>query len=243
MMPHTVVSQAEWLVARKALLVKEKELTRLRDDLCRQRRELPWVKVEKEYVFEGPSGPESLAQLFGANDQLIVYHFMYAPGWNEGCPGCSFLSDHVDGANWHIPHGGATFTAISRAPYAEFAPFKKRMGWKFHWVSSHGNSFNFDYNVSFTDESLALGTAYYNYEPLPEKKPGECPGVSVFFKDTDGAIYHTYSSYGRGPEELIGAFMFLDLVPRGRNEATIMDWVRFHDRYDTSPVETPCCAH
>jgi len=241
MAAHEVVSREEWLAARKALLAEEKALTKQRDEICRKRRALPWVKVEQDYRFEGPSGEVSLGALFGDKQQLIVYHFMYAPGWTEGCGGCSFLADHFDGALLHAPHGGAAFVAVSRAPYAEFVAFKQRMGWKFPWVSSHGSSFNFDYHVSFTEESLAAGTASYNFEELPEKKPGEAPGFSVFWKDDDGTIYHTYSRYARGPEEVIGAFMLLDMTPLGRNENTIMDWVQLHDEYEGAE-KTGCCG-
>lgn len=241
MSKHAVVSREEWLEARKALLAEEKALTRQRDALCAKRRELPWVKLEKDYTFEGPGGPVSLASLFGDQQQLIVYHFMFAPGWTEGCPGCSLLADHFDGALQHVPHGGAAFAVVSRAPYAEFAPYQQRMGWKFLWVSSNASDFNFDFDVSFTDESLAKGTAYYNYEALPDKNPGECPGVSVFWKDEDGAIYHTYSAYTRGMEEVIGAFMLLDLTPLGRNETSTMNWVRRHDQYEAKPQEACGC--
>lgn len=241
MAEHQVVSREAWVKARKALLAEEKALTKQRDEICRKRRALPWVKVEQDYRFEGPDGEVSMAELFGDKQQLIVYHFMYAPGWEAGCPGCSFLADHFDGALLHAPHGGAAFAVVSRAPYEEFAGFKQRMGWKFLWVSSNANSFNFDYHVSFTEESLAAGIASYNYEELPEKKPGECPGFSVFWKDEDGTIYHTYSEYARGAEEVIGAFMLLDMTPLGRNEKTIMDWVRLHDEYDAAE-KASCCG-
>ena len=243
MSAHAVVSQSEWLEARKALLIKEKALTRQRDELCKERRDLPWVKVDKDYTFDGPNGPETLSDLFAGRNQLIVYHFMFAPGWAEGCPGCSFLADHFDGANLHVPHGGATFVVVSRAPYAELVPFKQRMGWKFKWVSANGSDFNIDYQASFTEESLAQGVNTYNYEELPEKKPGECPGTSVFYKDEAGDIYHTYSTYTRGIESAIGAFMLLDLTPLGRNEGTIMDWMRHHDKYENAACAThDCCC-
>lgn len=241
MTQHAVVSQEEWLAARKALLEQEKALTRQRDALLAQRRALPWVKVKEDYVFEGANGPVALLGLFGDKSELVVYHFMFAPGWTEGCSGCSLLADHFDGALLHLPQGGAAFAVVSRAPLTELLPFKQRMGWKFPWVSSHGNTFNFDYGVSFTEESLAAGMKSYNYEVLENKQPGECPGASVLFKDETGAIYHTYSTYARGMEEVIGAFMLLDLTPLGRNEQTgIMDWVRHHDRY--AGAETACCC-
>jgi len=231
-MEHQVVSHEEWLTARKAHLEAEKEFTRQKDKLLEARRALPWVKVERDYVFEGPKGPVTLADLFRGRSQLFVQHFMLGPGWAEGCPGCSFLSDHVDSARQHFEHADLSFAAVSRAPIAEIESFKKRMGWTFPWVSSRNNSFNFDYHVSFSEEELKKGEALYNYRTID---PGidELPGQSVFFKDEKGRIFHTYSSYARGGEELIGAFNFLDMVPKGRNEQTsIMDWVRHHDRYD-----------
>lgn len=236
-----IVSEAEWMDARKALLAKERALTHQRDEVCRLRRELPWVRVEKPYQFTGSDGVESLSDLFDGRDQLIVYHFMYAPGWAEGCSGCSLIADHFDGANLHVPHGGASLVVVSRAPFEELAAFKKRMGWKFKWVSSFGSDFNVDYHVSFTEESLAAGEASYNYEVLPEKKPGECPGLSVFCKDETGAVYHSYSAYARGAEEAIGAFMLLDMTPKGRNEKTTMDWVRLHDQYAGAGTGTCAC--
>jgi predicted dithiol-disulfide oxidoreductase (DUF899 family) len=228
-----VVSQADWLVARKDLLTREKQLTRLRDEVTRHRRELPWVKVEKQYVFEGSKGKESLSDLFHGRSQLIVYHFMLGPGWGEGCKSCSFLADHFDGANWHLPHRDISFVAISRAPFSEIDAYKKRMGWGFKWVSSNGNDFNFDYHVSATDKEKANGRMYYNYE-LQDWAAEEMPGLSVFYKNENGDIFHTYSSYARGLDLLVGAYNFLDLVPKGRNEDGLeftMDWVRRHDEY------------
>ena len=191
-----VVSEAEWLVARKDLLTREKEFTRLRDELSRHRRELPWVKVDKQYVFDGPRGKETLADLFDGRSQLIVYHFMFGPGWEEGCKSCSYLADHFDGANWHLPHRDVTFVVVSRAPLSEFEPYKKRMGWRFKWLSSHGNDFNFDYHVSFTNEEEAKGEVRYNYK-MGEFVSDELPGLSVFYKDKSGDIFHTYSTYAR----------------------------------------------
>jgi predicted dithiol-disulfide oxidoreductase (DUF899 family) len=227
-----IVSEAEWLVARKDLLAREKELTRLRDKLSRHRRELPWVKVEKDYVFDGPNGKETLADLFEGRSQLIVYHFMLGPGWEEGCKNCSYLADHFDGANWHLPHRDVTLALVSRAPFSEIAPFKKRMGWRLKWVSSNGNDFNFDYHVSFTEAELAKGKVYYNYK-TDEFPAEEAPGLSVFYKKEDGDIFHTYSTYARGLDSLVGAYTFLDLVPKGRDEDpdATMSWVRHHDRY------------
>jgi predicted dithiol-disulfide oxidoreductase (DUF899 family) len=227
-----VVSEAEWLVARKDLLTHEKELTRLRDKVSRHRRELPRVEIEKDYVFDGPDGKETLADLFDGRSQLVVYHFMLGPGWEEGCKSCSFLADHFDGANWHLPHRDVTFVVISRAPLAEIEPFKKRMGWRFKWVSSNGNDFNFDYHVSFTKDEEAKGEVYYNYETA-EFLSDELPGLSVFYRNEDGDVFHTYSTYARGLDTLVGAYNFLDLVPKGRDEnpESTMDWVRRHDQY------------
>ena len=228
-----VVSKDEWLVARKDLLVREKQLTRLRDEVSRHRRELPWVKVEKRYTFRGPDGEKTLADLFEGRSQLIVYHFMLGPGWEEGCKSCSYLADHFDGANLHLPHRDVTFAAISRAPFPEIERFQKRMGWRFRWLSSYGNDFNFDYHVSFTKEDEAKGRSFYNYE-MAEFINDELPGLSVFAKDEGGDIFHTYSTYARGLDILIGAYNFLDLVPKGRDEDSdsTMSWVRHHDRYE-----------
>ena len=232
-MDHRIVSQADWLVARKRLLSREKEFTRLRDQLSAERRELPWVRVEKEYVFDGPAGKETLADLFEGRSQLMVYHFMFGPGWEQGCPSCSFVSDHIDGANWHLPHRDVTLLAVSRAPLPEIQAFRKRMGWRFKWVSSYGNDFNRDYHVSFTPDEMAKGKVYYNYEDT-EFSSEEAPGISIFYRDPSGAIFHTYSAYARGLDMLIGAYNYLDLAPKGRDEAALpwtMAWVRHHDRY------------
>ena len=232
-MQHQVVSQEEWLASRKALLSKEKEFTGLRDRLSAERRELPWVKVDKEYVFDGPGGKATLADLFDGRSQLIVYHFMFGPGWEQGCPSCSFVSDHIDGANRHLPQRDVTLVAVSRATLPEIEAFRRRMGWSFKWVSSYGNDFNQDYHVSFTPDEMARGEVYYNYgmEEFPSE---EAPGVSVFYKDPGGAVFHTYSAYARGLDLLIGAYNYLDLAPKGRDEADppwTMAWVRHHDRY------------
>jgi predicted dithiol-disulfide oxidoreductase (DUF899 family) len=228
-----VVSEAEWLVARKDLLTREKELTRLRDEVSRHRRELPCVKVEKEYIFDGPDGKETLADLFEGRSQLIVYHFMFAPGWEEGCKSCSYLADHFDGANWHLPHRDVTFVVISRAPLSELEAYKKRMRWRFKWLSSYGNDFNFDYHVSATEEEKTKGKMFYNYR-TDELMGDEMPGLSVFYKDENGDVFHTYSTYGRGLDILVGAYNLLDLAPKGRDEDHLdftMDWVRRHDQY------------
>jgi predicted dithiol-disulfide oxidoreductase (DUF899 family) len=237
---HAIVSPEEWVAARKELLKKEKEFTRLRDELSRQRRELPWEKVEKQYVFDAPGGKQTLADLFGGRGQLIVYHFMFGPGWEEGCPSCSFLADHFDGPAVHLAQRDVTLAVVSRAPLAQIEAFKKRMGWRFKWVSSYGDDFNRDYHVSFTKEELAKGKVYYNYG-MQEFGADEAPGVSVFYKDGSGEVFHTYSSFGRGLDLLVGAYNFLDLAPKGRDEdglAFTMAWVRHHDRYvDGAPVD------
>lgn len=232
---HPVVSREEWTTRRKELLRREKEFTKLRDRLSTERRDLPWVKVEQEYVFDGPDGRETLADLFAGRSQLLVKHFMFAPGQTEGCVGCSFECDHLDAALVHLEHHDVSVVAAARAPFAEFEPFHRRMGWKFKWVSSYGSDFNYDYNVSFTPEEVAAGRAYYNYSesavPLEDLS-----GFSVFFKDDAGDVFHTYSTFGRGAEELLGTYVVLDLTPKGRNETgpnfSLTDWVRHHDRYD-----------
>ena len=207
-------------------------MTRLRDEVTRHRRELPWVKVDKEYLFEGTDGKVTLADLFDGRSQLVVYHFMLGPGWEEGCKSCSYLADHFDGANWHLPHRDVTLVVISRAPLAEIEAYQKRMGWRFKWLSSHGTDFNFDYHVSFTKEEIAKGKINYNYEMTEGGE--EQPGISVFYKDEKGDVFHTYSTYARGLDILVGAYNFLDLTPLGRREEKDegMDWVRRHDRYD-----------
>jgi predicted dithiol-disulfide oxidoreductase (DUF899 family) len=228
-----VVSEAEWLVARKDLLTREKELTRLRDEVSRHRRELPWVKVDKEYAFDGPNGQETLADLFDGRSQLIVYHFMFGPDWEEGCKSCSYLADHFDGANRHLPHRDVSFAVIARAPLPKLEAYKKRMGWRFKWLSSCGNDFNFDYHVSATDEEQAKSEMHYNYA-TQDWVNEEMPGLSVFYKDENGDVFHTYSAYARGLDILVGAYNFLDLVPKGRDEERFdftMEWVRRHDQY------------
>lgn len=231
--PKTV-SHDEWLAARKEFLIKEKEFTHLRDELSRHRRELPWEKVEKQYVFDGPRGKESLADLFDGRSQLIVYHFMFGPDWIEGCPSCSLLADHFDGPAIHLANRDVTLAVVSRARISAIEAFKKRMGWRFHWVSSFGSDFNYDYHVSFSPEERAKGKVQYNYDQV-EFPSEEGPGLSVFLKDENGNIFHTYSSYARGLDVLVGAYNFLDLAPKGRDEeglAFTMSWVRHHDKYD-----------
>jgi predicted dithiol-disulfide oxidoreductase (DUF899 family) len=228
-----VVSHPEWLAARKQFLTKEKEFTRLRDELSRQRRTLPWEKVEKRYEFDSTGGKVSLADLFDGRSQLIVYHFMLGPGWEQGCPSCSYLADHFDGATIHLANRDTTLAVVSRAPLAEIEAFKKRMGWKFQWVSSFGSDFNSDYHVSFTPEEKASGKVDYNYAKS-EFFSEEGPGASVFAKDAAGEVFHTYSSYARGLDILVGTYNFLDLVPKGRDEDNLtfsMSWVRHHDKY------------
>jgi predicted dithiol-disulfide oxidoreductase (DUF899 family) len=228
-----VVSRDEWLQARQELLTKEKQLTRQSDAVTLLRRQLPWVKVEKDYLFNGPNGRETLADLFAGKSQLIVYHFMFGPEWQEGCPRCSYNMDHVGGALVHLAQRDVTFTAISRAPFAEIEAFKKRMGWAFNWVSSYESDFNYDFHVSFTEEELAMGKVYYNFD-MTEFGGSEAPGISVFYRDTTGEIFHTYSGYARALDILIGTYNYLDFVPKGRDEDTsdAMSWVRYHDRYD-----------
>ena len=241
MQQNRIVSQDEWLAARRQHLIKEKEFTRLRDQLSAERRALPWVKVEKNYIFDGPNGKETLADLFDGRSQLIVKHFMYGPGWEEGCVGCSFEVDHVEGALTHLEHHDVTYVAVSRAPLSEIEAFKKRMGWQFKWVSSFGNHFNRDYHVSFTKEEMAKGKVSYNYD-MVEFGSEEGPGASAFYKSVSGDVFHTYSTYARGLDILMGTYNILDLAPKGRDEdglAFSMAWVRHHDKYAQGYVVDP----
>lgn len=234
MTTHEVVSQEAWHQARQEFLAKEKEFTKLRDELSRQRRQLPWTKVEKEYLFEGPDGPETLADLFAGKSQLIVYHFMYGPDWGDrGCPSCSFWADNFNGIDAHLAARDATLLAVSRAPLAKIEQYKHMMGWSFKWVSSHDSDFNYDYNVSFTPESVSAETARYNYRLRDSSD--EAPGISVFYKDEDRTIYHTYSTYARGLDMVNGAYHYMDLLPKGRDEAGLpwtMAWLNYHDLYE-----------
>ena len=234
-MQHRIVSRDQWLQERTAFLAKEKEMTRLRDRLSAERRDLPWVKVEKTYLFDTPTGRQTLADLFDGRSQLVVYHFILAPEWKEGCPSCSFVCDHIDGAVPHLAARDVTLTMVSRAPLDKIEPFKKRMGWHFKWVSSFGSDFNYDYHVSFKPEQKAGGKVEYNYT-MEEFPSNEAPGASVFYKNAGGEIFHTYSTYARGLDPLAGTYAILDLVPKGRDEDQLgfsMEWVRHHDRYGT----------
>ena len=227
----SVVSRDEWLRARKGLLVKEKEFTRLRDQLSAERRSLPWVKIDKEYVFEGPEGRQHLAELFDDKSQLMIYHFMLGPDWEEGCPSCSFWADNFDGIDIHLAHRDISFLCVSRAPYKKIEAYKQRMGWCFKWVSSYGSNFNFDLGVSFSPKEKVANEITYNYLQQPYFID-ELAGVSVFYKDGQGEIFHTYSTYSRGLDILNGAYNYIDLSPRGRDEGDgIMNWLRRHDQY------------
>jgi predicted dithiol-disulfide oxidoreductase (DUF899 family) len=230
-MNHAIVSREEWLEARKALLARERALTHELDALRAERRQMPWVKIEKPYVFEGSEGACTLGDLFCGRSQLAVYHFMLTPGSDHVCPGCSFIADHVDAARQHFEHAELSFAAVSRVPLRRIEEVKSRMGWTFSWVSSRDSDFNFDFGVSFKPEDIAAGRAIYNYGTVMRKSQ-DMFGASVFVKDDDGAIFHSYSTYHRGAELLMGAFNWLDLVPEGRNESGgVMNWVRRHDEY------------
>jgi predicted dithiol-disulfide oxidoreductase (DUF899 family) len=233
-MDHKIGTREEWTKARKALLVREKELMRQRDALAAERRALPWVKVERNYVFDSTKGKVSLSELFDGRNQLMVYHFMYGPGWKEGCPGCSFIADHVDAARQHFEHNDLSFAAVSRGSVAEIEAYKKRMGWTFRWVSSQHNDFNYDFKVSFRKQDLEAGPVEYNFK-LEKGTMEDLHGTSLFYKDKDGTIFHTYSTYARGDEAMIGAYAFLDLAPLGRNEGDkgMGKWMRRHDQYGT----------
>ena len=237
-MQHKTVSREQWLVARKSLLAHEKELTHLREKLAAERRALPWVKVDKPYAFDTTTGKKTLGDLFDGRSQLVVKHFMFGPGWQEGCLGCSFGADHIDGGLVHLEHHDVSLVAVSRAPLAEILAYKKRMGWRFEWASSHGSDFNHDYHVSFTKEELAAGKVFYNYAMI-EGGMEELSGMSVFYRDDAGQVFHTYSTYARGAEDLLTTYMVLDLTPKGRNETgprgNLTDWVHRHDSYEAAP--------
>jgi predicted dithiol-disulfide oxidoreductase (DUF899 family) len=237
-----VVSHERWLEARRELLAAEKELTHQRDALTRRRQALPWERVEKDYVFDTPAGKRTLAELFEGRRQLVVQHFMFGPGWEEGCPSCSFMADHTDGMTIHLEHRDVTFVAVSRAPLDEIERFRRRMGWRFGWVSSHDTDFNFDFQVSFTPEEEARGEVVYNYARQPFESE-ELPGISVFTKNDAGEVFHTYSTYRRGVEAMMGTYNLLDLTPKGRDDWDApMEWVRHHDRYEPAPSQGSCCA-
>lgn len=242
-MQHQIVSREQWIAAREHLLAQEKQLTRMRDEVVAQRRALPWVKVDKPYVFDGPNGKQTLTDLFDGRTQLVVRHFMFGPGWGEGCVGCSFWADHLDGALVHLAQRDVTVVVVSRAPFAKIEAFRQRMGWRFKWVSSYGSDFNYDFGVSFTAEQLAAGKVNYNYG-LTANAGEEMPGLSVFYKNDDATVAHTYSSFARGNEPMLGTYTILDLTPMGRNETgprgNLTDWVRLHDRYDEDGGS--CCA-
>ena len=235
---HPVVTKDRWTAARQALLAREKELTRLQDEIARERRALPWVRIDKPYGFDTIEGPQTLAQLFDGRRQLVVQHFMFAPGWEQGCKSCSFMADHIDGARVHLANRDVTMVVVSRAPLADIERFRRRMGWQFKWVSSHASDFNHDFGVSFTPEQLAQGEVDYNFtrQPFPVE---EAPGISAFLKDDAGQVFHTYSTYGRGVELMMGAYRLLDIAPRGRDEEGLpytMEWVRHHDCYEPAPA-------
>lgn len=250
MTTHMTATRDKWLEARLDLLAAEKDLTRRSDEVARLRQQLPWVQVDKEYVFDGPDGRQTLGNLFDGRSQLLVQHFMLKPGAEEGCKGCSYMADHADGMLVHLAHRNVSFVAISRAPLAEIERFRRRMGWRFNWVSSHGTDFNFDFCVSFTPEEVAKGRIDYNYGTWPHKGE-EWPGVSAFYKDDAGDVFHTYSTYGRGVEVMMGTYRMLDLMPMGRDESDVghkMAWVRHHDRYEpeapakAAPAAGSCCS-
>lgn len=247
---HAVVTKEQWIAERMQLLAREKELTRLRDQVARERRALPWVRIEKDYIFETHQGPRTLAELFEGRSQLLVQHFMFGPGWEQGCPSCSFMADHSDGMTAHLAQRDVALVAVSRAPLAQIEPFRQRMGWNFKWVSSFGSDFNFDFGVSFSADEAGKGEVRYNYtmQSFPSE---EAPGISVFIKDDAGNVLHTYSTYGRGVEVMMGTYAMLDLMPKGRDESQLsysMAWVRHHDRYEPAPARKPesaggsCCA-
>jgi len=237
---HPVVSRDQWLKARLALLAEQKAFTRQRDALAAKVRDLPWVRVEKSYTFDSPSGKKSLADLFGPRSQLIVYHFMFDPTWSQGCMGCSFLADNYNGIVVHLAHRDISFVTVSKAPPDKLEAFRKRMGWSFPWVSAANTDFSHDYNVSFTDQEILAGEGQYNYS----EKPGpmrELPGVSVFYKNPRGEIFHTYSTFARGLEDFLTAYRYIDIAPKGRDEEQVggMGWLRHHDRYEDTNFVVP----
>ncbi|MCV9966498.1 thioredoxin family protein [Pararhizobium sp. BT-229] len=242
-MSNPVVSRQEWLEARRALLATEKEETKLRDRIRAERQKLPWVKIDKTYTFDTPTGKKTLADLFDGRSQLMIYHFMFGPDWEAGCPGCSFLSDHIDGTLAHLNNHDVTYVTVSRAPLGKIEAYKKRMGWQFPWVSSFGSDFNFDFHVSFTKEELESGKVFYNFrETSGDDANDELPGMSAFARDEAGNVYHTYSDYARGGEEILTTLMILDRAPKGRNETSTLSFVKRHDEYEDTPQAQSCCA-
>ncbi|WP_186417000.1 thioredoxin family protein [Bosea sp. CS1GBMeth4] len=242
-MEHQVVSRSEWLEARKALLAREKALTRLRDEVNAERLALPWVKVDGTYVFDTQAGRRTLADLFDGRSQLVIYHFMFGPDWEAGCPGCSFMADHFDGTLAHLNHHDVTLVMVSRAPLARIEAYRARMGWAVPWVSSFGSAFNRDYHVSFSKDELAEGAVLYNFTRTPsEQAHDELPGFSAFVRDEAGEVFHTYSSYARGGEEMLTTLMILDRAPKGRNETSTLSFVKRHDEYGDEPKAHACCA-
>jgi predicted dithiol-disulfide oxidoreductase (DUF899 family) len=241
---HPVVSHEDWLLQRRGLLEREKALTRQRDQIARDRRALPWVRMDKAYAFDTLAGRRTLAELFDGRRQLMVQHFMLAPGWEQGCKSCSFMADHLAGALVHLEHRDLAVTLVSRAPLAEIERFRRRMGWNFKWASAHGSDFNLDFHVSFPPETRVDGEVDYNYHrtAFPQE---EAPGISFFCKDDAGDVFHTYSTFGRGVEAMMMTYDLLDMAPLGRGEehdAYGMQWVRHHDRYEDAPAPSACCA-
>lgn len=242
--PHPTVTRDRWIADRKALLAREKELTQLQDRIAAERRALPWVKLDTDYVFDTADGPRALSELFQGKRQLLVQHFMFGPGWAQGCKSCSFMADHLDGAAMHLAHRDIALLVVSRAPLADLLAFKARMGWQFAWASSNGNDFNRDFHVSFAPEDRIDGEVFYNFHMTPFPQT-EAPGISVFYKDDAGTVFHTYSTFGRGVEVMMGTYPLVDLTPQGRDEAGLeytMAWVRHHDRYEDAPAGASCCG-
>jgi predicted dithiol-disulfide oxidoreductase (DUF899 family) len=244
-LPHPIVTRDRWIAERKNLLAQEKELTQLRDRIAADRRALPWVRMDDgAYVFDTPQGPRRLSELFQGKRQLLVQHFMFGPGWEQGCKSCSFMADHLDGMAIHLAHRDIALLAVSRAPLADLLRFRERMGWQFAWASSHGSDFNRDFHVSFLPEDRVDGEVYYNFHMMPFPKE-EAPGISIFYKDDAGDVFHTYSTFGRGVEVMMGTYNLVDLTPKGRDEAGLaytMEWVRHHDRYEDAAAAASCCS-
>jgi predicted dithiol-disulfide oxidoreductase (DUF899 family) len=239
---HHVVDQQAWLEARKALLAREEALMRLKGEVNAARMALPWVRLRTSYLFDTPAGPRSLADLFEGRSQLLVYHFMFNPDWAAGCPGCSFMADAFDGALAHLRNHDVALVAVSRAPVEKIEAYKRRMGWRFPWVSSGSGAFSYDFGASFRPEQVATGTVTYNYAPIEASEGEDLPGLSVFHRNPDGEVFHTYSAYGQTLEDLIGALALLDRTPKGRNETSPLSFIRRHDEYEEAPASSECCA-